>query len=758
MEPVYRPQHKEAQSLIEDFVIREREYQQLIESINADMPNQAPQHIILQGVRGMGKTTLMYRAFYELNNRYREEGVLPVIFSEEQYSVRALYKLWEEIAQYLEENEPAYSGILQKMESLESANDDAYEGQSFELLKNEIKKQDHRLVLFIDNFGVMVDKFKKRDQQRLREILIDFPRIKIIGGSAVVLESFYRYDKPFFEFFKVLHLDKLNTQEVRTMLRMLGKRYGNQDEVEEIITNQPGRVESLRILTNGVPRTIVLLFNIFLDNINGNSIDDLKQLMDRVTPLYQHRMDNLPPQQQEIVEKLALNWDGMSVAELKKKTRMSSKAISAQLNNLEKSQIITSAKSSGKNKFYQLEERFFNIWYLMHHAPRSYKKKVIWLTRFLELWCGDQTLRKSLKYFEIRLKNEALNPEYTLSLVYAYAQARGVSGAERDGLIETAQNSLQTYNPELVKALPRKTNDFFEQLESLVNKKALNEATGLIEQTALPKSISDTLMGFVKHKAQLYKEAEEYYLRACEDNEVGAMYSLGLLYIEKKDFENAEKYLLMAIDRGNVEAMFNLGTLYKEKDDFKNAEKFYLKAIEHNEVKAMNNLAMLYREKNDFKNAEKYFLKATDHNSGLALNNLLDMYIQNNFFVRTSEVKPMIDEIIDKNGGLRVKLLKSRFLIWVNQPKEAFPYLKTILPEIFEEDEEYINLLGDLLAFAIAKGLRQAVLKLFTQKEYQLQDRLKVVYYEIRRMGKELEEPVNEMVDYIKGLEEKYHT
>lgn len=226
----------------------------------------------------------------------------------------------------------------------------------------------------------------------------------------------------------------------------------------------------------------------------------------------------------------------------------------------------------------------------------------------------------------------------------------------------------------------------------------------------------------------------------------------------------------MAIDRGNVEAMFNLGTLYKEKDDFKNAEKFYLKAIEHNEVKAMNNLAMLYREKNDFKNAEKYFLKATDHNSGLALNNLLDMYIQNNFFVRTSEVKPMIDEIIDKNGGLRVKLLKSRFLIWVNQPKEAFPYLKTILPEIFEEDEEYINLLGDLLAFAIAKGLRQAVLKLFTQKEYQLQDRLKVVYYalmkimedeypnEIRKMGKELEEPVNEMVDYIKGLEEKYHT
>ena len=57
----------------------------------------------------------------------------------------------------------------------------------------------------------------------------------------------------------------------------------------------------MRRLTSGVPRTIVLLFEIFVDNESGDSFRDLETILDRVTPLYKHRMDDLSPQQQEIV-------------------------------------------------------------------------------------------------------------------------------------------------------------------------------------------------------------------------------------------------------------------------------------------------------------------------------------------------------------------------------------------------------------------------------------------------------------------------
>ena len=117
-----------------------------------------------------------------------------------------------------------------------------------------------------------------------------------------MLESFYKYDKPFFDFFKIMQLAPLTGEEVRTLLLRLGDKHKTK-HIREIVKNQPGRIESLRILTGGVPRTIVLLFNIFLDSDHGDSITDLTKLLDQVTTLYKHRMDELPAQQQELGEK-----------------------------------------------------------------------------------------------------------------------------------------------------------------------------------------------------------------------------------------------------------------------------------------------------------------------------------------------------------------------------------------------------------------------------------------------------------------------
>ena len=50
-----------------------------------------------------------------------------------------------------------------------------------------------------------------------------------------------------------------------------------------------------------------------------------------------------------------------------------------------------------ETNFYQLSERFFNIWYLMRLAPRYSKRKVIWLVRFLDSWYEKETLAQRAK-------------------------------------------------------------------------------------------------------------------------------------------------------------------------------------------------------------------------------------------------------------------------------------------------------------------------------------------------------------------------
>ncbi len=145
-------------------------------------------------------------------------------------------------------------------------------------------------------------------------------------------------------------------------------------------------------MTGGVIRTIIILYQIFVDDENGNAFQDLEKILDEVTPLYKHRMEILSPQQQEIVEIIALNWDAISAKDIAYKAREQSKAISAQLKVLVNNYIIEKQETNTKNNLYRLTERFFNIWYLMRYGGKDEELKVKWLVEFLLCWCDEKTL------------------------------------------------------------------------------------------------------------------------------------------------------------------------------------------------------------------------------------------------------------------------------------------------------------------------------------------------------------------------------
>lgn len=266
---IYNPASQSAEEIVANFVIRLQEFNELFTAIKNDRMEKPPQHFMIQGQRGYGKTTLLLRLNYEMrSDKELGEWLLPVMFDEEQYNVHTLAKLWEEVIDVLEDQYESFNGLSDKIDSLYDT--DSPEEEIFRLLVDALKKENKKVVLLLDNFGDMIEKFTKKENQRLREVLITCNYLRIIGASSTVLEFYYNYKEPLFDFFKVITLDELDSEETVSLLRKLGETYKT-EEINKIIETQPERIEALRRLTGGVPRTIVLLFEIFIDDVDGNS-------------------------------------------------------------------------------------------------------------------------------------------------------------------------------------------------------------------------------------------------------------------------------------------------------------------------------------------------------------------------------------------------------------------------------------------------------------------------------------------------------
>lgn len=341
---VFNPDEETKEMLIATFAIRKDIFQKIFKIIKSSSRDTAPQHFLLVGQRGMGKTTLLLRLKYEMEDDPElNQYLLPVRFSEEQYQIGCLPDLWEETAIYLENLNPNFSGL--KDELLKHEKEKDYERICFDIITRKLKDNNKRIVLLIDNIGDLFNKFTSQETHRFREILMTSPHFLLIGASSHMLEHTFRYDKPFFEFFYQLKLEPIKKQEATDLMKALAGNYDVYNKIEKIIEEKPERIEVLRRITGGVPRTLVLLFEILIDSDNGTAFEDLEGLTDKVTDVYKSRMDSLKPQQQKIIDALARAWEPITASEILDQSKLyrenlASNQVSAQLKQLEDNQLV----------------------------------------------------------------------------------------------------------------------------------------------------------------------------------------------------------------------------------------------------------------------------------------------------------------------------------------------------------------------------------------------------------------------------------
>ena len=388
--------------VISAFAVRQPLLDRIMADLASEKTNSRAQHHLVIGQRGMGKTMLLARISAELGtNPVFEERFIPMAFAEEQYSVDRLSKFWlnclDSLADALElaNDQDAVDGIDDIVQKLTQApptsakDDNLFAEEVYDAFAHATKTIGRRPVLLIDNLQIVFERLGKNQQHALRELLMRPGAPIFIGASPSPPPQTNDYQAAFYDQFKTHYLHPLNESEVRELLFHLAEVAGR-DDVRQRIARHPERLKVLRQLTGGNPRTTLTLFFLYAEDFAPNAFGDLEGLLDRATPLYKARFEELTTQQQVITSAIANHWDPVTAAKLAQNTAIPQTSITPQLDRLAKTGVIERVELFGESRTgFQIAERFFNIWFLMRSASRLQRRGVGFLADFLEKLAKD---------------------------------------------------------------------------------------------------------------------------------------------------------------------------------------------------------------------------------------------------------------------------------------------------------------------------------------------------------------------------------
>jgi cytochrome c-type biogenesis protein CcmH/NrfG len=437
--PVYNPQSLTKGEAIAQFHARQAAYESLLDLLREERPS----HVLIIGTRGMGKTTLLQRVHYgveedvALNNRY-----LVLAFPEEQYNVNRLHHFLlnavDALADAMErlKNTRMLDRVEGFVEAVNKLSQEEIESRVPKFLAEVSQDLGQSLLMLVDNADRLFDTIEKQEQWRLRELLSSRPDLTLFGATTQASEGIYGTDRAFFEFFKIHRLTPLTLEEVRKLLLQLsesveepeGEKGAAKRRVQEWLDADAARLRTLVQLTGGNPRTTVLLFHLVLDGLAGGAREYLEQLLDQCTPGYKGRVDELPPQAQQVLDAVALKWDPVTAMEIGEDTGLETNIVSTQLTRLVRQGILEKADpGDSKKALYQVAERFFNIWYLIR-ARRRVRAKLRWFVEFLRVFFEAGELERMAWDRLERSRSARTTGAQEIETAFAYILASGAEG------------------------------------------------------------------------------------------------------------------------------------------------------------------------------------------------------------------------------------------------------------------------------------------------------------------------------------------
>ncbi|MBI3375086.1 MAG: tetratricopeptide repeat protein [Betaproteobacteria bacterium] len=570
----YTPAGMSDRELLATFAAREHTVEYLLKSLRDQITAGTPSSFVVTGPRGAGKSTLIRLVAL----RIREDPVLsaawiPIVFPEEQFNVYSLRDLLATTLEML-----AKENLAGAKDWLASVAGEANDEQSLQLaitgLKEITRTQGRRLILFVENIHLWLEQsLDAKTKGTLRRLLMNEPFLMLVGSAIRVLDSLKNYDEALFNYLGEVRLDRLDTDQVFELLRRRAVFDGN-DALLRDFPSQRAKVRAIAQLSGGNPRLTLMLYELLSHLQTSTVVQYLRRLVDELTPLFKHEIENLPPQQRKIIHALMERGGTAKPTDLVAPTRLRLNAITTQLKRLRDAQFVeVSGGGKGRAAYYSTPDRLFGIWYQMRYLNQN-RRRIEVLVEALRIWFEEDERLLALKNLAERDRGAAPHVlrDASTTAEYLAVSLRGTQYA-----IQATESSIELWA----------RTDLKEAAAVLADVVAYREGAETIDERLAHSQLAKWLIDHGDHARAI--QALDSYVSSGPSDVMGfaeALISRGLAKAHLGDIEGeiadyTDAIGLTGAPKQQVaRALFRRGNAKRQRGDFTSAIADYTSAIE----------------------------------------------------------------------------------------------------------------------------------------------------------------------------------
>ena len=372
-------------------VARQHLLDNAIESLRGSVGRKSKNHLLFIGPRGIGKTHLLSCIEDVVqSDEALDASVVVVRFPEESNRTLSFADFLIGMCGILKEvleDEPLWTELFAKVQTEE---DDARVADTLvPAIREENRMRGRTLLVMLENLGEVLGRQirDKNDVAALRKFLMADNGCLLLATAPLHFDAITDIGQPFFDFFDIQILENLSFEETVEVIR-LNLEWEERTDILNFLEDMRPRLRALYRMTGGNPRLTMMLYELIAHESVTSVQDQFHLLLDRISPFYQGRLNDLPPGQRALLECLASMRDQEKTpAAIAARMRMSQQETSSLLKRLTDAHYLRAVghPRDRRSRLYTIREGFFDIWLAMN-LSRGARKRVPFLLDFFSLF------------------------------------------------------------------------------------------------------------------------------------------------------------------------------------------------------------------------------------------------------------------------------------------------------------------------------------------------------------------------------------
>ena len=389
-------------------VARQHLLDNAIESVRGSADRKSKNHLLFIGPRGIGKTHLL-SCIEDAVQSDDALGISVVVVRFPEESNRTLsfadflIGMCRILKEVLEE-EPLWTELFARVQT---EDEDAKVADTLvPAIREENRRRGRTLLVMLENLGeILTRQIRDRnDIAALRKFLMADNGCLLLATAPLHFDGITDVEQPFYDFFDIQVLESLTFEETVEVIRR-NLEWEERNDILDILDDMRPRLEALYRMTGGNPRLTTMLYELIAHESITSVQDQFHLLLDRISPFYQGRLNDLPPGQRALLECLASMRDQEKTpAAIAARMRMSQQETSSLLKRLTDAHYLRAARHprDKRSRLYTIREGFFDIWLAMN-LSRGARRRMPFLLDFFSLFYPSIAAREE-KRSQLRTK------------------------------------------------------------------------------------------------------------------------------------------------------------------------------------------------------------------------------------------------------------------------------------------------------------------------------------------------------------------